>query len=673
MALNRCLKQGGNCLKGRDIADFVYGISEEGVTGKLIVDADGSRHVSFMLHNIQGDNYVPVARSEPGGKGFSFIKSDAGATGGVIWPGGSKKIPLDEPVCGWNGELCIEDVTPLVTGSVFAGLIVVVFLSVVGYYLWMRKVKQMWLEREDWKINSDCLMAVNSHRSLHSSRSLLDSKSSSASIHSGDRHSGRGSVSSKEARLGISFAIYDGQMVTVKSLIKTNVLVTKEIIMEINAGMVYLHSSMVESHGCLKSPNVVVDSHWICKISEVAMRNITQTNLESREPSLNTFKNLWTAPELLRNPMIYPKGTKKGDVYAFAIILQEIVTRTWPYGDMLTGENDDQTVKDIVQKVKNGEIPPCRPHVPQMYIEEPILAEVIRICWDEVAASRPTFENVLNLTKKLNKGKNPNIVDQMIHMMSKYAEQLEEMVEERTQRLTEEKKRTEEVLSWLLPKSVAEDLKLGKEVNPESFASVTVFFSDIVGFTKLAAESTPHQVVNLLNNLYTMFDYIINSFDVYKVETIGDAYMVASGLPIRNGILHAGEICSMALKLLSSIVNFKIAHRSNKQLQLRIGVHTGPVVAGVVGLTMPRYCLFGNTVNYASRMESSGLSLRIHVSPDTKTLLDELGGYYLKVRGDVVLKGLGTITTFFLQGKKGFTEPLPNVDFPASTEDHEFA
>lgn len=114
--------------------------------------------------------------------------------------------------------------------------------------------------------------------------------------------------------------------------------------------------------------------------------------------------------------------------------------------------------------------------------------------------------------------------------------------------------------------------------------------------------------------------------------------MVVSGLPVRNGNKHAREIARMSLALLKAVRTFKIRHRPDEILKLRIGIHTGPCVAGVVGLKMPRYCLFGDTVNTASRMETNGLPLRVHISPVTKEFLDVFGNFDILQRGEVELK-----------------------------------
>ena len=186
----------------------------------------------------------------------------------------------------------------------------------------------------------------------------------------------------------------------------------------------------------------------------------------------------------------------------------------------------------------------------------------------------------------------------------------------------------------------------------ESFPAVTIYFSDIVGFTTISAESTPMEIVDLLNDLYTCFDSIIQNYDVYKVETIGDAYMVVSGLYHRDtGHHHAREIARMSLTIREKVVMFKIRHRPGDQLRIRIGLHSGPCVAGVVGIKMPRYCLFGDTVNTAARMESNGEPLKIHMSADTAKLLQTFETFQLEERGELAVKGKGKMTTYWLLGE----------------------
>ncbi|XP_061648204.1 receptor-type guanylate cyclase gcy-4 isoform X3 [Phyllopteryx taeniolatus] len=184
---------------------------------------------------------------------------------------------------------------------------------------------------------------------------------------------------------------------------------------------------------------------------------------------------------------------------------------------------------------------------------------------------------------------------------------------------------------------------------------VTIFFSDIVGFTSISASCTPLQVVEMLNNLYICFDTRIDSYDVYKVETIGDAYMVVSGLPERNGDRHADEIAKMALDLVTAVRQVSIPHMPNQRLQLRAGIHTGPCVAGIVGYKMPRYCLFGDTVNTASRMESTSLPQKIHTSSETYLALIKDYAYELQLRGEIEVKGKGKMYTYWLIGHKNYS------------------
>ncbi|XP_002742255.1 uncharacterized protein LOC100378048 [Saccoglossus kowalevskii] len=220
----------------------------------------------------------------------------------------------------------------------------------------------------------------------------------------------------------------------------------------------------------------------------------------------------------------------------------------------------------------------------------------------------------------------------------------------KTKELEQEKKKTDSLLYQMLPVTVAEELKRYGKAPAESFDDVTIFFSDVVGFTSICASSNPMQVVEMLNVLYEYIDVRIESWDVYKVETIGDAYMMVSGLPKRNGSRHSSEIAAMALHIMDTIAEFRIPHLPGRRIRLRIGIHTGSCVAGVIGFKMPRYCLFGDTVNTASRMESSGKPSKIHISKATYMALSKFGVFSMKRRGEVEIKGKGKMLTYWLQG-----------------------
>uniref|UniRef100_A0AAQ5YI85 Guanylate cyclase n=1 Tax=Amphiprion ocellaris TaxID=80972 RepID=A0AAQ5YI85_AMPOC len=422
------------------------------------------------------------------------------------------------------------------------------------------------------------------------------------------------------------------------------------LLMDLIRGMKYLHNRGI-IHGRLKSRNCVVDGRFVLKVTDYGFNEILiAQSIDSDEEKPEDL--LWTAPELLRSSSLRRRGTFCGDVYSFAIVVQEVISRSAPFCML------DMPTKEIINKVR--EPPPlCRPTV--SVDEAPLeVIQVMKQAWSEEPEKRPTFEELFKQFKSITKGKKTNIIDSMLRMLEQYSSNLEDLIRERTEELEVERQKTDNLVAQMLPKTVAQALKTGKPVKPEHFSEVTLYFSDIVGFTTISALSEPIEVVDLLNDLYTLFDAIIGLHDVYKVETIGDAYMVASGVPTRNGNRHAAEMANMSLDILHCIGTFKMRHMPELKVRIRIGLHSGPVVAGVVGLTMPRYCLFGDTVNTASRMESTGLSYRIHVNQSTVDVLNSLKlGYKIDVRGMTELKGKGVENTYWLVGREDFNKPLP--------------
>lgn len=460
--------------------------------------------------------------------------------------------------------------------------------------------------------------------------------------------------------------------------VKLDNMFIASLVADILRGMLYLHDSPLRYHGNLKASNCLVDSRWVVKLADFGLSEFKRDAEEGHSFLQHTYQLvtrgvgsneslhckcdglLYKAPELLRSLTSSPGsslgGTAKGDVYSFGIILYELHTRQGPFGDLSIAP---ATALTRVMYPSNPQ-EPFRPRLDLLENSFDFVRECVTECWTESPEDRPDFKVIRTRLRPLRKGMKPNIFDNMIAMMEKYANNLEQLVDERTDQLVEEKKKTEALLFEMLPRSVAEQLRRGTSVEAESFDTVTIYFSDIVGFTAMSAESTPLQVVDFLNDLYTCFDSIVGHYDVYKVETIGDAYMVVSGLPIRNGEQHAGEIASMSLDLLEAVKRFTVRHRPHDDLKLRIGIHSGPVCAGVVGLKMPRYCLFGDTVNTASRMESTGEALKVHCSPECKRLLDHLQGYNLKERGAVELKGKGAVVTYWLTGEDPYYRSLRN-------------
>ncbi|XP_030763662.1 soluble guanylate cyclase 88E [Sitophilus oryzae] len=237
-------------------------------------------------------------------------------------------------------------------------------------------------------------------------------------------------------------------------------------------------------------------------------------------------------------------------------------------------------------------------------------------------------------------------------------QQKSKKLEESMRKLDEEMKRTDELLYQMIPKQVADRLRKGE--NPidtcEMFDSVSILFSDVVTFTEICSRITPMEVVSMLNGMYSIFDKLTERNRVYKVETIGDAYMVVSGAPSKEGN-HAERVCDMALDMVEAITDLKDPS-TGQHLRIRVGVHSGAVVAGIVGLKMPRYCLFGDSVNTASRMESTSEAMKIHISQYTRECLPST--YNVTERGEIQIKGKGTMKTYWLESSECRT-PVPRL------------
>ena len=206
-----------------------------------------------------------------------------------------------------------------------------------------------------------------------------------------------------------------------------------------------------------------------------------------------------------------------------------------------------------------------------------------------------------------------------------------------------EQKVSERLLLNVLPPAIAERLKAGETTIADSFPDVTVLFADLVGFTELSSQIPARQLVSLLNDIFSMFDLLAEKLHLEKLKTIGDAYMAVSGLP-KPRADHAETAAEMALGIQSELARFNLERGTH--LQARVGIHTGPVVAGVIGKTKFSYDLWGDTANVASRMESHGVAGGIQVSSVTYERLKEK--YAFEERGCVPIKGKGEMKTYLL-------------------------
>ncbi|MBL7938326.1 MAG: tetratricopeptide repeat protein [Flavobacteriales bacterium] len=236
----------------------------------------------------------------------------------------------------------------------------------------------------------------------------------------------------------------------------------------------------------------------------------------------------------------------------------------------------------------------------------------------------------------------------------RFKQQVNDRLEKQNQIILEEKKRSDELLLNILPEEVAEELKDTGAAQAKHFDTATILFSDFKGFTEASEKLTPQELVEELNVCFKAFDHITAARGIEKIKTIGDAYMCAGGLPDPKSSSPA-DVVEAALEMQAFMKTRKAERdaQGKPAFEMRVGIHTGPVVAGIVGVKKFQYDIWGDTVNTASRMESSGEPGQVNISEATYDLVKDQPGLYFTSRGKVVAKGKGEMEMFFVHHSSG--------------------
>ncbi len=387
---------------------------------------------------------------------------------------------------------------------------------------------------------------------------------------------------------------------------------------DVAAGMQYLHKRNVFGRN-LRSHHLLLDNNDRCHIG-TSFHKVRSSGRAA----------IWLAPEVLRGG----KVSDKSDIYAFGMFMYELIYKSEPFGD--------EDIAVILTEVMDTEADePKRPTVhrrPSLNIElENPLIDLMLACWAEEPDERPTIDyvnDILTLFKH-------------------------EPVYREAKRQGEQDRK---ILQRGFPPYILEALRRGEPIPYREHPSVTVFFSDIVGYTTISSSLRPVNVMEMLNRLYIGFDELVIRYDLYKIETVADAFLAVGNMHKDQESDHVVRVANFALDALEYAEQVKIQEDKEDCLTVRIGLHTGSIVGSVVGspTSNPRFSLFGDAMNTGSRMESTSQPGRIQMSDVTATLLkDSPLAHRLKRRaGTQFIKGKGEMVTFWLASNKDLQQEL---------------
>lgn len=396
-------------------------------------------------------------------------------------------------------------------------------------------------------------------------------------------------------------ALYD---ILHNNVVQLDVITKLRLVHQVAQGIQYLHeSSPPIIHGDIKTRNVLVDSSLTAKVADFGV------SFEKTMRQGGRGTPFWMAPELLEMGHVADMDTAC-DVYSLGVTIWEIFTMKDPYDDLL------MSPAEVCKAVRNDHLRPSMPADVPLDVKDLIVD-----CWHKNPGIRPSISEVVRRVQRI-------ISD------------VQDIGESTTN-----------LLHQVLPPKVAEALRCGRKVEPELHDPVTIFFSDVVGYTELSSQLPPEKVMNMLDRMYTKFDFYCNQHHLFKVETIGDAYMCVGGLPEPQS-LHTARIALFAMDVVEEVQKILVDEDRPEMgyIKIRVGFHTGSVMASVVGELNPRYCLFGDTVNTAARMETNSKTNMINMSHHAcAALLQQMPDAKVSSRGEMNIKGKGILECFFLE------------------------